>query len=63
MDFICPTCGKNLPRELMVDISHTEQHVIDQIKKEKPGWVETDGICKKCYAYYKDQLHPKSGNS
>jgi hypothetical protein len=59
VDFVCPTCGESIPRELMVIIPHTEKHIIEEIKKEKPDWVEADGICKKCYNYYKSQLHPE----
>jgi len=24
-----------------------------------PKWVEKDGVCHKCYLYYKEQMHPK----
>ena len=58
-DFVCPTCGKKLPRDIAVIIPHTDGHIIDVIKKEHPPWVEKDGICNKCYTYYKQQLHPK----
>jgi len=59
MQFICPTCSKELPRELSVIIPHTEDHIVDEVKKKNPNWVEADGICKKCYEYYKNELHPK----
>ena len=58
MDFICPTCKKAIPRDLLVIIPHTEQHIIDEIKKHHPDWSEKDGICKKCYEYYKQEMHP-----
>ena len=56
MDFICGTCGKTLPRELLTIMSHTEEHIVNEIKKKHPDWSETDGICTKCYAYYKKQM-------
>ena len=59
MEFICPTCGKRLPRELQEIIPHTEEHIVDAIKEKHPEWVESDGLCKKCYDHYKEQLHPK----
>ena len=59
MDFICPTCNKNMPYEIKVIISHTDQHIVDVIKKKHPKWVEKDGICKKCYEYFKSQFHPE----
>jgi hypothetical protein len=58
MDFICPTCGKHLPRDLKHIIPHTEEHIIDEIKKKHPDWIEKNGMCSKCYDYYKKQLHP-----
>jgi hypothetical protein len=59
MNFICPTCGKTIPLDLPIIISHTEEHIIDVIKRDHPDWVEKDGICKKCYEFYKSQLHPE----
>ena len=58
-DFICPTCNQAMQRELLVIIPHTEEHIIDVIKKKYPNWVEADGVCKKCYEYYKSRLHPE----
>lgn len=58
-DFVCPTCGKKMPRELAVIIPHTEEHIIEVIKSNHPDWAESDGLCKKCYEYYKRQLHPQ----
>jgi hypothetical protein len=58
MDYICPTCGKVMPRELLEIIPHAEEHIIDAIKKEHPKWVEGDGTCKKCHMYYKQQMDP-----
>jgi hypothetical protein len=56
MDFICPTCGEKITRELLVVISHTEKHIIDTIKKSHPNWIESDGTCKKCHKYYKEEM-------
>jgi len=57
MEFICPTCGKNLPRELKIIVPHTEEHVINVIKEKHPSWKEADGVCRKCYELLKEQLH------
>lgn len=59
MKFTCPNCGKEMDADLLVIVPHNEEHIIDEIKKKNPDWVESDGICKKCYEYYKSQLHPK----
>jgi hypothetical protein len=60
MDFICPTCGNRLPRDLDKVISHTEDHIVEAIKQEHPDWSEKDGICRRCYEYFKSQFPPKS---
>ena len=57
MQFVCPVCGKIISRELTVIISHAEEHVVEEIKKKHPEWAESGGVCKRCYEYYKDQLH------
>jgi len=59
MEFICPVCYKKLPRELKYIIPHTEEHIVDEIKKVHPNWVEKDGMCGKCYEYFKKELHPR----
>jgi len=59
MDFICPTCKKSIPRELGVIILHTEEHIVEAIKKSHPKWIEKDGLCKKCYDFYKGQFPSK----
>jgi len=59
IDYVCPVCSKKMRRELDVIIPHTESHIIDIIKQEHPGWVESGGVCKKCYEYFKKQLKPK----
>ena len=59
MNFTCPSCGKEVPADLLAIVPHTEGHIVDEIKKKHPAWVETKGICKKCYEYYKSELHSK----
>jgi len=59
MEYNCPICKATIPRELMVIILHTETHIVNEIKKSHPKWTEKDGVCKKCYEYYKDQMRPK----
>lgn len=56
IDFVCPTCGKSIPRDLLVIVPHTEEHIVEAIKKKHPDWAEKDGVCKKCYEYYKSQM-------
>jgi hypothetical protein len=61
MDFVCPTCNKTIPYDLKTIVPHTEEHIIEVIKKKHPDWVKRDGICKKCYDYYKSQLRSEAG--
>jgi hypothetical protein len=56
MNFVCPTCGKEIPRELEHIIEHTEDHIVNQIKKNHPDWQEKNGLCEKCYKFYKEQM-------
>ena len=56
MNFECPVCGEIIPYDLKVIMPHTEKHIVDVIKKRNPNWVEDDGICKKCFVYYKEQM-------
>lgn len=57
MKFICPTCGEEISRELKAIIPHTEKHIIDEIKKRHPGWIEKNGVCRRCYEFYKNEMH------
>ena len=59
MDFICPICEKGMPRELRYIVPHTEEHIVEEIKKKHPKWVDGNGVCKKCYEYYKKQMNQK----
>jgi hypothetical protein len=59
IEFICPTCGGSLPRDLARIIPHTEAHIVEAIRKKHPRWVGEDGTCEKCYTYYKEQMAGK----
>jgi hypothetical protein len=56
MDFSCPICKQTIPYELKAVMSHQDEHVVEQIKKNHPDWAQDDGICRKCYDYYKSQV-------
>jgi len=59
MEFTCPICSQEMPRDLQIIAPHTEGHIVDEIKKTHPDWAQENGVCKKCYEHYKNQLHPK----
>ncbi|MBN3038542.1 MAG: hypothetical protein JW869_03905 [Candidatus Omnitrophica bacterium] len=61
MDFQCPVCNKIMPYDLKLILSHSDEHVIEQIKIKKPGWVEQDGLCKRCHEYFKSQFPDRKG--
>ncbi len=43
--YTCPTCGESVERDLLVFLHHTDQHIIEAIKKDHPEWVKDDGTC------------------
>jgi hypothetical protein len=56
MEFVCPTCGKVMERELLHIIDHTEGHIVQEIKKKHPSWEDDNGVCEKCYEHYKKEM-------
>ena len=56
MEYLCTACGVKVNADMMVYREHVNKHVIDLIKNDHPGWVEQDGICKKCVEYYESEL-------
>jgi len=44
----CKLCDK--PADIIVE--QIESSVLEMIKKHNPEWVEADGSCMKCVAYY-----------
>ena len=59
----CPLCGRRLARDLVVYLNHTEEHVMEQIKKEHPEWVAENGVCQPCAEYYRRQLSGQAGTA
>ena len=58
----CPLCGKQMDRDLILFLDHTNQHVIDRIKKSHPEWIAENGACEPCVAYYRLQISGEAGN-
>lgn len=46
--YFCSVCKQKVERDLVKYIHHTEQHIIDAIKKKHPDWNCSDGLCPKC---------------
>lgn len=57
--YVCSVCKKAMPRDLVLYIKHTEQHIVDEIKTKHPDWVGKDGVCHKCVEYYRESLKGK----
>ena len=58
----CPLCGRQMDRDLVLFLDHTNQHVIDRIKLTHPEWITENGVCKPCVAYYENQISGDGGN-
>ena len=56
MKYQCSVCGEKVDDNLVVYISHTEKHIIDEIKNSHPEWAAQSGVCEKCIEYYKAQF-------
>jgi len=56
MEYKCSVCQKKIKGDVLVYINHTEQHILDEIKAKHPEWIEKDGLCGKCVAYYREQM-------
>ena len=57
MEYSCPICRKTMTHDLLDIIAHGDEHVVEKVKEKHPEWASSDGMCKKCYEYYKQQIH------
>jgi len=60
VEYKCSLCGQVVLSDLKKYFDHTEDHIIDIIKKDHPNWVAEDGMCLKCQEHYKRQLKGES---
>ena len=58
----CPLCGKQMDRDLILFLDHTNQHVIDRIRRSHPEWIAENGACEPCVEYYRLQISGEAGN-
>ena len=58
----CPLCGRQLERELLLFLDHTNQHIIDRIKESHPEWIAENGVCPPCLDYYQSEISGKGFN-
>lgn len=56
MAYTCSVCSQKISGDLIVLKDHTDKHIVDLVKYDHPQWVEADGMCEKCYEYYKAEI-------
>ena len=56
MEYRCAVCGTRVSGDMIIYMDHTEKHIIDLVKHDHPDWVEKNGVCQKCFEYYKAEL-------
>jgi serine protease AprX len=49
---VCPLCHDEVDRLLFRYHIDGEKQVIDQIRRQNPGWTVNDGLCSRCVDYY-----------
>ncbi len=59
MNFVCPVCGRAMPYDISSIKPHTEEHIMEVIKRDHPEWVGAQGVCPKCVEYYRARLRRK----
>ncbi len=59
--YTCPTCGGKMERDLLLFTRHTDQHILDEIKRLHPNWVTPDGFCRQCLDHFKRSLGKAQG--
>ncbi len=56
----CPICGHLINRWDLKEHTFAERWVLNRIQNEHPEWKEENGVCTKCWEYYRD-LPPRTG--
>ncbi len=56
----CPICGHQIKRHQLRMHMTAEKWVLDKIQQHHPEWEESDGICTRCWEYYRNLVpqHP-----
>ena len=56
MAYACPICQEEISGDIIAYTQHGDKHIVDLLKYDHPEWVEKNGLCQKCYAYYKAEI-------
>ena len=54
--YICSVCKQKIDGDVIEYKDHTDKHIVDLIKHDHPDWEEKDGLCPKCYEYYRAEI-------
>ena len=49
----CPRCGRSIEESKLLPHVKAEEYLIELIKRDHPKWVQSDGKCPPCKAYYR----------
>ena len=55
--YVCSVCQQRIEGDVVQYRDHTDKHIVELIKHDHPDWSEKDGLCPKCYAYYKAEIN------
>ena len=58
--YTCPTCNEQMERDLTLFTEHTDRHIVDVLKKDRPSWITEEGYCPKCLEYFKQSIQDPS---
>ncbi len=53
MKKVCPICKKTVDEDMAQACDKAEDWILATIRRSHPDWVEKDGSCSKCLAYYR----------
>ena len=56
MTYTCPICQEQIVDDVVKYTQHGDKHIVDLLKYDHPEWVEKNGLCTKCYDYYKAEI-------
>ncbi len=56
MEYRCPVCGQVMTDDLKAYVDHTERHIVAEIRKRHPEWVDSDGVCRKCLEHFRREM-------
>jgi hypothetical protein len=53
MKYRCQICNRNIDDSVSIAHIKAEEYIIDLIRRDHPGWKESNKTCHKCIEYYR----------